>query len=129
MKESRFQKKVIGILTKQAAFIINMHGHLMQRPGIPDLFVVHRDWTGFLELKVGPGRFKKNRPSDIQKSVAKKINARRVPCYVLRCVDIDTEICDLYCNYNIETFDGKLIRKFPDLATLLEILIALEEQN
>ena len=46
-----FQSKVIEQLESQTAFVMNFHGHMMQKSGWPDLEVLHRRWSGFLELK------------------------------------------------------------------------------
>ncbi|KKN75689.1 hypothetical protein LCGC14_0377920 [marine sediment metagenome] len=123
VKENKFQTKLKKILESQCAFIINQHGHMMQRSGIPDLQIIHRRWHGFLELKVG-----KNKPSDIQKSVAAAIELRGVPVYVLRCVErpIDSGLCGY--NLTLEDFEGKVIRRCFRLDSLLNILAGLSPQ-
>ena len=123
MHENKFQKKVIDALKKRPVFIINLHGHLMQRAGLPDLKIIHSQWHGFLELKVGV-----NKPNAIQKAVAKKIAARGVPVYILRCVEEDySGLGDTYCKYTLEDFKGKVIKYILDLNDLLNTLIRLKK--
>jgi len=127
-----FQSKVIEQLESQAAFVINIHGHMMQKAGLPDLQVIHRRWDGFLELKVGPQRLKKNQPSDIQYDIAAKIKARGMPVYVLRCVEVEG-FCGggskygIWCQYMLENFEGKVIKRIDDLRSLLDVLVKLNE--
>jgi len=125
MKENRFQQLVKKQLESQGAFIINYHGHLMQRSGLPDLQILHRKFNGFLELKVG-----KNKCSVLQRIVAAKIILRRTPCYVLRCVEHDINgYGKLFKNkrivYQLENFEGKVIKSFCELKDLLSHLISL----
>lgn len=125
MRENKFQKLVKKELEKKAAFIINLHGHLMQRSGLPDLEVIHSKWHGFLELKV-----EDNKASDIQRSVAARIAKRGVPIYVLRCVEIGMgDIYGGYFKYILEDFDGNFIEQFFNLNELLNILIRLKEET
>jgi len=127
MKENQFQKKVTKQLEKQAAFIINLHGHLMQKSGLPDLQILHTRWDGFLELKVG-----KNKASVLQRVIAAKIELRGTPVYVLRCVEVDAAnlgingAYGIYYDYTIENFEGKIIETFDDLNSLLDILVELK---
>lgn len=132
MKENKFQSKVKKQLESQAAFIINVHGHGMQMRGLPDLFVIHRDWKGFLELKVEKGKC-----SAIQRVVAAKIELRMMPIYVLRCVERSEEQPEYegcliginFYQYTLENFEGKIIKTFDDLSSLLKILIGLKDEK
>lgn len=126
MKETTFSKKVVKALEDKCAFIINVHGHLMQRRGIPDLEVIHRKWHGFLELKVD-----KNTASDVQKKVAKKIALRDVPVWILRCTDIDISKLNLakwnkMYKITLEDFNGKLIAKVNRLDMLIDVLVDID---
>lgn len=56
MKESGFQKLLKQQLESVGAVVLNFHGHEMQRPGIPDLYVSHRRFKMWLELKTEKGR-------------------------------------------------------------------------
>lgn len=53
MRESTFQGQLIRQLEDVKAFVFNVHGHGMQKSGIPDLYVASELWTGWFELKVG----------------------------------------------------------------------------
>lgn len=130
MKENKFQTKLKKILESQCAFVINLHGHSLQRSGLPDLEIIHRRWHGFLELKCG-----KNKASDIQKSVAAAIELRGVPVYVLRCVDWPKNTCNgsaaYYSDehyYYLEDFEGKVVANVGGLDGLLDILAGLDSQ-
>lgn len=120
MKENKFQKKVKKQLESQAAYVVNVHGHVMQISGLPDLLIIHRDWKGWLELKVEKGK-----ASAIQRIQAAKIELRGMPIYVLRCVEVDNDIFHGY-DYYIENFQGGVIEEIADLSSLLGVLIKLE---
>lgn len=81
MKENQFQKQVIRALEGYGAKVLNVHGHAMQARGWPDLYVAHRDWDGWLELKVGS-----NSCSTLQQIVIRDLRERDVPAFVLRLV-------------------------------------------
>lgn len=109
MKENKFQKKVVEALIAKTAWILNVHGHRMQKSGVPDLQVVHRRWCGYLELKVG-----KNKCSPIQKQVIKKIKDRGFPVFVLRYIEnplVDSTLYkgQFYNFINIENEDGNTL--------------------
>lgn len=53
MKETNFQRLLIKSLRECGAVVFNIHGHSMQIAGIPDLWVGHKIWNGWLELKTG----------------------------------------------------------------------------
>ncbi len=53
MKETSFQRILVKSLREAGAVVFNIHGHAMQVAGIPDLYVAHPIWTGWLELKAG----------------------------------------------------------------------------
>lgn len=133
MKENKFQKKVKEQLEKQAAFVINMHGHLMQRAGLPDLQVLHTRWDGFLELKC-----EDYEASALQQIIAARIELRGTLCYVLRCREVNMSLIgeinslikDEYpYEYTLENFQGCVINTFYDLSTLLDALVELSKPN
>lgn len=128
MKERGFQQQVKKQLQKQAAFIINIHGHGMQIRGLPDLFIIHRKWKGFLELKVG-----KNKCTVIQRIVAAKIELKNMPIYVLRCVEQEG-FCGgnnygIYYVYTLENFQNEVIKTFWDIKLLLGFLIEITKNR
>lgn len=82
MKENEFQRQVINKLRSCGCEILNCHGHAMQAPGWPDLYVsgpVDIGWRGWLELKVGKGGLR-----EVQRLKMKALNARQDWSYVLR---------------------------------------------
>lgn len=50
-EEKKFQRKLIQFVKDRNAFVFNFIGNAFQS-GVPDLFVAHRYWSGWLELKV-----------------------------------------------------------------------------
>lgn len=130
-QETIFSNRLCKVLESQCAFIINVHGHMMQKAGISDLQVIHRRWKGFLELKMN-----KNKPSDLQVKFAKKVITRGVPCYVFRCVETLTyggaKSSDPWTYpdyiYQLEDFYGKIIAKVNRLNRLIDILAELESK-
>ncbi len=128
MKENKFQTKLKKVLESQCAFVINFHGHSLQRSGLPDLEVIHKRWVGFLELKMN-----KNGASPLQKSVAAAIELRGTPVYVFRCVEhrvtgMYTSVIDPPLVYTIEDFEGNIIADVDKLKGLLDILAGLSTQ-
>ena len=49
-KESALQIAMKLALEKSGAFVFNCHGSEFQRAGMPDLWIAHHIWTGWLEL-------------------------------------------------------------------------------
>lgn len=123
MKERDFQKKVKKQLESQAAFVINVHGHRMQISGLPDLQIIHKDWKGWLELKVEKGE-----ASEIQRIQAAKIELRGMPVYVLRCKEENdvSHFGPQGLHYRLENFQGEIIEVIRDLSSLLDVLKKLE---
>jgi hypothetical protein len=79
MTESQFQRQVIKALEDFCAVVYNIHGHAMQKRGIPDLYVAHRLWTGWIELKVGG-----NSISAIQAHQLEKLWSAGAQAFVVR---------------------------------------------
>ncbi len=123
--ETIFSDQLCKVLESQCAWILNVHGHSMQRSGVPDLQVIHRRWHGFLELKMN-----KNKPSAKQESVAAAIELRNVPVFVFRCVAPDNcskRLWDEY-EYTLEDFEGRIVARINGLDKLLDILADLDSQ-
>jgi len=78
MRESEFQRKVVAELKQRCCFVFNSCGGFFQRRGMPDLWVAHKVWNGWLELKVEGGVIE-----DHQIETMRKICERGVGCYVL----------------------------------------------
>jgi hypothetical protein len=78
VRESVFQGKVIKSLRAGGCLVWKMHGHGMQKIGIPDLYFAG-PLTGWLELKVG-----NNQVSAIQALTLKQLRDVKVWAYVAR---------------------------------------------
>lgn len=85
MLENKYQGIVVKLLKEAGAEILNLHGHAMQAPGWPDLYVAHRIWTGWIELKVDDNDLRPN-----QVRVVRALRERHVPVHVCR-MDRDGE--------------------------------------
>jgi hypothetical protein len=78
-KENKFQREVINAVESVAGFVFNCHGSRMQKVGMPDLYIAHSWWSGWLELKC------QNRKLEpLQRKRILELTARRVPAFVLR---------------------------------------------
>ncbi len=68
--------------------VFNIHGHGMQAPGWPDLYIalpsttVYRSWQGWVELKV-----RKNKPTALQAHRIKQLQEVGCPACVLRLIE------------------------------------------
>ena len=82
--ESVFQSEVVAAVKKVGGIAFNVHGHGMQAAGWPDLYIAHRQWTGWLELKVREGR-----ASVLQMKRVDDLRKRDVDAFYLRYVDGD----------------------------------------
>jgi hypothetical protein len=61
--------------------VLSLHGHAMQEPGWPDIYVASSRWSGFIELKMATGQL-----STAQKIVGRRLEAHGV-FVVLRYID------------------------------------------
>ncbi|PHR91989.1 MAG: hypothetical protein COA69_09495 [Robiginitomaculum sp.] len=78
VKESGFQNALIKGMRDRGAQVFNCHGHMMQEPGWPDLWVGHPKFQGWIELKVGH-----NGLSGKQRVILKRLWRCRVPSIVI----------------------------------------------
>ena len=92
MLERDFAKLINGALESVGAFTFNVHGHRMQKSGMPDTYCAHPQWTGWTELKVG-----QNKPSPVQINVMKDMLRRGVPAFVVRYRE-RVVYCELWIN-------------------------------
>ena len=78
MKETNFQRALVISLKECGATVFNIHGHAFQIAGVPDLYIAHKIWTGWLELKTG------NNPATLlQQHTLKKLYDCEVSAYIL----------------------------------------------
>ena len=97
MKESKFQKIVIKRLERVGCFVFNVHGHAMQQAGIPDLYIAHPKFHGWLELKCNARKL-----DPLQKDKMGKLVKRGVPAFELHHYDGEG-VC--ICNHEGKVFD------------------------
>lgn len=55
MRETEWKAKLKKAFEGIGAKVLSLHGHAMQAPGWPDLYVCHPIWTGWIELKMHDG--------------------------------------------------------------------------
>lgn len=66
--ENQWKAALVKALRAYGAHVLSLHGHAMQAPGWPDIFVAHRQWSGWIELKASSGELK-----DAQRLVGRKL--------------------------------------------------------
>ena len=85
MKEREFQKRIIKMVRDDGGIVFNVHGHGMQTPGWPDLYIalpeseLFDSWQGWVELKVG-----KNKATPLQEHRITQLQKVGCPACVLR---------------------------------------------
>jgi len=80
MGEIAFTHKVCKYLEDvQGAYVVPFVGHIMGMPGMPDRFIAHPKWSGWLEFKG-----KHTKLEDIQKIRIKALKLRGVQAWVIR---------------------------------------------
>jgi len=91
MKENNFQRILVKSLRECGAVVFNIHGHAMQVAGIPDLYIAHPVWTGWLELKTGNNPATKLQSSTLKRLIDCGVHAyilvANKPRMVLKCYD------------------------------------------
>lgn len=85
MPEAAVVRRLKRTLESEGALVIKYRPGNGQRAGVPDLYVAHPEWHGWIEAKSGRGRV-----TDIQRAVMEMLEARGVPV----CVVHDDEIRD-----------------------------------
>lgn len=101
MSEAKFQKKVVNFLRRHNAYVINFIGNIYQKD-VPDLYVAHRYWTGWIELKFGLGKLS---PGQIH--ALRQLYRREVPYAVWRD--------NGYGTYQAELFTGEVVDCFESI--------------
>jgi hypothetical protein len=49
--EGKITAKLKKLWEGEDAFVFKVHGHVMQKSGMPDVYVCHPTWRGWIELK------------------------------------------------------------------------------
>ena len=81
--EGHYQKLLLDCLRSAAAWTFNIHGHSGQKAGVPDLYVAHPIWRGWLEIKVDDHPLEPK-----QREEARRLIERQDVVYVIR---VDSE--------------------------------------
>jgi len=80
MKESKFTKEVCSKMKNCGATIVPYVGNYRQQNGVPDRYVCHQLWQGWLEFKTTKGRL-----STAQKIFIQRMNlSRKGVAFVVR---------------------------------------------
>ena len=87
------------------ALALKVHGHLMQEAGWPDLYVAHRTFHGWIEVKSGDRTL-----TALQRVRIGQIRARGVPALVVRGRD---------GVLTVEDVDGATVATLPEEASRL----------
>ena len=77
--ETKFANDVRDALESVGGFCFNVHGHRFQKSGMPDMYVAHREWSGWVEFKV-----LNNSASKLQMMKLKTLLVVGVPAFVVR---------------------------------------------
>lgn len=113
MREAQAQTTIIKALKARRPdppLVFNVHGHAMQQSGWPDLHIVHREWTGWMELKMRSAKLRAS-----QEKICKALVARGVPVVVGRVWGEEVETLEL-------TFeDGRLVESRLGLCKMREM--------
>lgn len=108
MKESEWTRIICGQLKAMNAIVFAVVGGTMQEPGIPDRYICHTKWQGWLEFKGG-----KTKVAAKQRIWIRRHNERRPgSAFVVR-----------YPGY-VEDGDGVSVCHFTNGRQLLEFLSA-----
>lgn len=113
MKEKDYQRKLVKFLKEHNALVMNFIGNVYQS-GVPDLFVAHRRWSGWLELK-GP----RTTITEQQKYNLTELRRHGQWAYVLRFVGDPMSLQKLILSNADESW--KVC--FPSFITLWEYLV------
>jgi len=111
MIESKWTRKVCEDLKRQNAKVVAFVGQIMQESGIPDRYVCHRLWQGFLEFKGIKTKLQLH-----QEIFIREISARGGNAYVVRFPGI------------VEDSRGIVLGKFTDAIGLLRLLANLSKR-
>lgn len=77
-RESRFQSELVQRLRDRGGLVFNVHGHRMQEPGWPDIYVAVLKREAWFELKVDGGGLTKKQELVLRRLRAQDRHARVV---------------------------------------------------
>ena len=100
MRETEISAKLCTSLRKDyKAVVFKIHGHAMQQPGIPDFYLAHACWQGWIETKGA-----ETLTTPLQKSILRQLKNAGVDAYILRFMDER--------RYRFESEDGDILKYF-----------------
>ena len=70
--ENQWKAALVKELRSRGVMVLSLHGHAMQAPGWPDIFVADKLWSGWIELKAHDGEL-----SGAQRIIGRKLEALR----------------------------------------------------
>lgn len=117
MKEAEFTSITCRAFEKLNAVIIPIVQGKESKPGVPDRFIAHTYWQGFIEFK---GHATKIRP--IQSIVLRELKKRGVNAFVVRAGMDEQAILP-----SIEDENGVWIADFENTKDLLNKLVELSK--
>ena len=124
MLERTFQHYVKDGLTAVGAWVFNVHGHVMQKRGVPDLYIAHPLWTGWIELK-----YESRELQTIQRAHLNSLLMLTVPAFVLRLqggilsaehddgMGAETMYLEDFVQHQIKRDNGEVLLRFLNKAT------------
>ena len=112
--ESELTRALCKDLERMNALVFSVVGNRMQRPGLPDRYVAHRRWQGWLEFKASRGKL-----TEAQRITLRELNSRGVNTYVVRFGGLHSS--------QIEDWEGRRLAEWNGTAVgLLDALEGLE---
>ena len=103
MRESEFQAKIVKFLRQRDALVFNFSGSKFQS-GIPDLYINHLYWEGWMELKMPNGALtaqQKHNLLELRRHGAKAYLIRLMPSSWVRLSDPTESV-----HADFETFEA-----------------------
>lgn len=82
--EKAVQEWVRSAAEERGARTVKLHGEMMQERGLPDLYVGHRYFNGWIEVKRQSTARIDNQMTAHQKAFCRDMEARRIPALVIR---------------------------------------------
>lgn len=107
MPEIKFTRKICKELERVNGMIIPYVASMRNMPGVPDRYLVHKHWSGWLEFKGVHTKLQLN-----QKLVMRKMRERGCPAFVVREPGV------------VETEEGEILGEFVNVTQLIQILAA-----
>lgn len=82
--EKVVQEWIRSAVEERGARTVKLHGEMMQERGLPDLYVGHRHFHGWIEVKRGSSAPIEKQMSPHQRHFCMDMEKRRIPALVIR---------------------------------------------